>query len=297
MLDRVAAETESLEAVVGRAARILASAGVDTPRVDARRLAMAATGLTAAELIARGREAIGSAASSRFDALVQRRCTREPVSRILGEREFYGRAFSLSPATLDPRPDSETLIDAALKIADESGGRARPWRILDIGTGTGCLLVTLLAEMQAATGIGSDTSVEALAVAAANAHRHGVGARAGFLCCDALDGVEGRFDLVVCNPPYIPTGEIAALAPEVRNFDPRGALDGGGDGLHIFRKIIPALERVVGCGWVVLEVGTGQADAVAGLLRKRIPKRRQGWLKTLQDLHGFQRCVAMEIQL
>ena len=141
-----------------------------------------------------------------------------------------GRAFIISPATLDPRPDSETLIEGALEFVEQKGWRTRPLRILDIGTGSGALLVTLLCELPLATGLGTDVSTQALVVAQANVRRHGLEERVRLERRDALAGVSGPFDMVVCNPPYIVTSDIADLAPEVRDFDPRAALDGGADG-------------------------------------------------------------------
>jgi release factor glutamine methyltransferase len=290
-------ETERLGEVVRRAARTLAEAGVETPGLDARLLLAAATGLGAAELISRPDGLIEQGARRRFEELVRRRCLREPVSRILGERAFFGRSFKITAATLDPRPDSETLIETALDLADANGWRSRQLRILDVGTGSGSLLVTLLAELPLATGLGTDLSARALEVAAANARRLGVLPRAEFEQRDALDGIEGQFDLVVCNPPYVATGQVSGLAPEVRDYDPPGALDGGGDGLDVFRKIIPALARVVPCGWVIFEVGAGQAAAVADLLRRSVAGTRRGGLLYREDLAGHVRCVAMERQL
>jgi len=286
-----------LDDVVRRAVRALESAGVETPRLDAQRLVAATTGLGIADLIARPQQTIAAADRERLAPLIERRCAREPVSRILGERDFYGRPFLISPATLDPRPDSETLIEAALGIADNEGWRERPIRILDIGTGSGALLVTLLAELPLSSGVGTDVSPQALKVAAANAQRHAVMERARFELRDALQGVAGPFDLVVCNPPYVATGEIAALAPEVREHDPLDALDGGADGLAIYRKIIPELARVLACGWVVFEVGAGQAATVAELLREGVPRARSDTIRIRKDLGEHDRCVAMEIQL
>jgi release factor glutamine methyltransferase len=283
---------QRLDDVVRRAVRALENAGVETPRIDAQRLVQAATGLGVADLISRPQQMIGD--WERLAPLIRRRCAHEPVSRILGEREFYGRPFLISPATLDPRPDSETLIEEALALADELGWRTRPLRILDIGTGSGALLVTLLAELPLSSGLGTDVSPRALKVAAANAQRHAVLERARFELRDALHGVAGPFDLVVCNPPYVATGEIAGLAPEVREHDPIGALDGGADGLDVYRKIIPALASVVGSGWVVFEVGAGQSTTVAQLLRDRVPS---GTVRIRKDLGGHDRSVAMEIQL
>jgi release factor glutamine methyltransferase len=217
------------------------------------------------------------------------------VSRILGEREFYGRPFALSEATLDPRPDSETLIGAALELAMQEGWGEAPIRILDIGTGTGCLLLTLLAELPNATGLGTDISEEALATAQRNAQALGLADRAAFARHDMLDGVAGPFDLVVSNPPYIASGDIPVLAPEVHQFDPHAALDGGPDGLAFYRRISQGLDKVLG-GWVVLEVGMGQADAVALLLQQAFVKTLHAELRRYDDLGGHTRCVALRLQ-
>jgi len=283
--------------VVRRAARALTEAGVETPGVDARRLVEAATGLSSAQLLAAPEAAIEPAASHKLAQMLRRRSAREPVSRILGARDFYGRSFAVTLAVLDPRPDSETLIEAALELADKEGWRTRPIRILDVGTGSGCLLVTLLAELPHATGLGGDINAEALAVAADNARCHGVLSRMHVALHDGLSGLDGPFDLLVCNPPYIPSGEICGLSPEVRDHDPRPALDGGPDGLDVYRALIPALCRIVPQGWVLFEVGAGQADAVAQLLKNSLPAARQRAFRFWRDLGGHQRCVALKIQL
>lgn len=292
-------ETGTLGAVTRACQQALAAAGVDTPALDARLLVAAATGLGAADFLARPDRCVSVTERRRLAAFIERRCAREPVSRILGVREFFGRTFALSPATLDPRPDSETLIETALAIADEEGWRGRPTRILDVGTGSGCLLATLLAELPLATGVGTDVSAAAIETAIGNADRCGVGGRAKFAQHDALDGVEGLFDLVVCNPPYIPSSVIETLGVEVRDYDPLEALDGGADGLDIYRRIIPdlGLGRVAAPGWVVLEVGAGQAEAVVELLLQACGRTRQGEVRRRTDLGGHTRCVAMKIQL
>lgn len=291
------AETETLSGITRACQQALAAAGVETPARDARLLVAAAMGLGAADFLARPDRCVTVTERRRLQAFIERRRAREPVSRILGVREFFGRTFALSPATLDPRPDSETLIAAALEIADEEGWRGRPTRILDVGTGSGCLLATLLAELPLATGVGTDVSAAAIETAISNADRCGVGGRAKFAQRDALDGVEGLFDLVVCNPPYIPSSEIPTLAAEVRDYDPLEALDGGADGLDIYRRIIPDLRRVAASGWVVLEVGAGQAEAVAELLMQACGGTREGELRRRTDLGGHTRSVAMKIQL
>jgi release factor glutamine methyltransferase len=290
----VDAQSLRLDALLREGAASLTAAGVDAPLTDARWLLSAATGRNAADLIAHPEQLVGARELSRFAAMIAHRSRREPVSRILGEREFYGRTFRVTPAVLDPRADSETLIEEALAVADRRGWRQRPIHILDIGTGSGALLITLLAELPLATGLGTDISLEALAVAAANAEQNGVAGRATFTKADALEGIAGPFDLVVCNPPYIPSGDIAELAPEVRAYDPHIALDGGPDGLDIYRKIIPQLARVLPCGVLLLEVGTGQARAVSALLASEFSG---ALVRTRRDLGGRERCVAMEIQL
>lgn len=288
---------ESHGEVIRRATRLLAAAGIENAQRDARLLVAAATGLDAAELLAHPEAPIMAEAGRRLEAMLARRAAREPVSRILGTREFYGRTFVLSPATLDPRPDSETLIEHALDLVRARGWHERPLRILDVGTGTGCLLVTLLAELPLSTGIGTDVSAGALQVAAANAARHGVATRARFEQRDALEGFDVHVGLVVCNPPYVARHEIAALEPEVRDFDPAGALDGGADGLDFYRRIVPDLARVVSNGLVVFEVGAGQAATVAELLHRQVPGADPERLFYRKDLGGRTRSVAMEIQL
>jgi release factor glutamine methyltransferase len=189
----------------------------------------------------------------------------------------------------------------ALARVDAKGWRDRSLRILDVGTGSGCLLLTLLAELRHATGVGTDIAQLALDIAAVNARNCDIAGaikrRSTFLRADALEGVEGPFDLLVCNPPYIRSGDIAGLESEVRDFDPPAALDGGPDGLHIYRQIIPALTRVVPCGFAIFEVGAGQADAVTGLLRSSMDLSRQGAVGRHIDLGGNTRCVSVEIQL
>lgn len=298
MLDlKAGAECERVGEAVRRITRALTSAGVDTPARDARLLVAAATGLDYARLIAEPSRPITQLESRRLAALVKRRCGREPISRILGRREFYGRDFCISPAVLDPRPDSETLIETALSIADEEGWRTRPIRILDIGTGSGCLLITLLAELPAASGVGTDVRAEALEVASQNAARHGVASRVRFEIRRSLNGLEKQSDLLVCNPPYVSTQEISLLAPEVRDNDPCAALDGGADGLDVYREVIPALGRVLSPGWVLFEVGAGQADPVAELLRRVCGHEGPADVRIAADLGGHGRCVASKIQL
>ncbi len=248
------------------AARILREAGIETPELDARLLLCHAAGLTHEGYIARAREMLCPDAALLLDAAVARRLKREPVARITGRREFYGRSFVLGPDTLDPRPDTETLIEAALDIVRKKGWRESKLKLLDLGTGTGCILVTLLAELPRARGIGTDLSADALAIAAANAGSHGVSERASFVAADWLDTVTGRFDLILFNPPYLAEDEIAWLAEEVAAYDPRLALDGGPDGLEAYRRIAArASDHLAEDGRLLVEIGPGQAEAVAAI--------------------------------
>lgn len=284
---------ERIDAAHRRITRSLAEGGIAMPEREARRLLAAALGLSAGELIVRPETRLGPAQSERIDEMLRRRLAHEPLSRIVGEREFYGRPFKLSPETLDPRPDSETLIEAALQVIDESGWRERPLRILDVGTGSGCLLVTLLAELPCARGVGTDVSAMALQTAAENARTNGVGARARFARHRSFEGLDETFDVIVSNPPYISSGEIADLEPEVRNFDPVEALDGGPDGLNIYRELASGLVRVVPHGWALFEVGAGQAQTVAELLVRCLGGHCAGDVRLWQDLGGHTRCVAL----
>lgn len=269
----------------------LRAAGVEDPAGDARRLAATVLGLSPAQMLSNPKMMLTATQSARLSGCIARRSWREPVSRILGEREFYGRSFAVSPATLDPRPDSETLIEAALALVRSEGWSARPMRILDVGTGSGCLLLSLLAELPQATGIGTDVSEPALCTAHENACRLSLASRAGWIAADMLETISGTFDLLISNPPYVASGEIGGLEPEVRCFDPPAALDGGADGLRFFRRLAERLAAVVPDGWIVLEVGHGQADAVAALVASALPAA--GEPRIYRDVAGRRRCVAM----
>jgi release factor glutamine methyltransferase len=286
------AVSETLAAALRRASGELRSAGIEGAGNDARRLLAWVLGLSGAQLLSRSELMLSPEQCVAFDRCIARRRGREPVARIIGAREFYGRSFAISPATLDPRPDSETLIETALEIVEREGRHAELLRILDVGTGSGCLLLTLLAELPNATGVGVDISKAALDVARENAQRLGVAGRAEWLVSDALEGVEGPFDILVSNPPYIRSGDIAQLAPEVSRFDPHLALDGGNDGLRFFCRLLRRVAAVVPDGWIVLEVGYDQADAVADLLATCSPALKPATIQTRRDVTGMRRCVA-----
>jgi len=281
----------SLQQAFVEAAQILRQGGIATPELDARLLLCHAAGLTHEAYIARSREALQPATRVRLDAGLARRLKREPVARIVGEREFYGRKFRVDPHALDPRPDTETLIEAALAHLARRGLRGSPLKLLDLGTGTGCILVTLLAELPCARGLGTDMSCGALASAAKNAERLGVGARAAFVPADWLDAVEGKFDLILSNPPYLASREIAALADEVAAFDPILALDGGPDGLDAYRRIAARAGDVLAeDGRLFVEIGAAQGEAVAGIFCTA-GLRLDGHEGVRQDLAGRPRVV------
>lgn len=237
-------------------------AAQNIPETDARFLLLGVLDLRHVDLALHGDRPIGPRGAERLNDALHRRLAGEPVARILGMWEFWGLPFRLSPETLVPRPDTETLIAAALQTAPD---RDAPLRILDLGTGSGCILVALLSELPRATGIGLDRSEGALRTARANAVATGVADRAGFVAADWCDPLAGRFDLVVANPPYIVSGVIAGLDREVREHDPVVALDGGPDGLDAYRRILDAVSRglLSEAGMLHLEIGYDQAEAVA----------------------------------
>jgi release factor glutamine methyltransferase len=229
--------------------------------------------------------------AQRLRELTARRVLREPMAYILGEREFWGLAFKVSPAVLVPRPDSETLIEAALALMPD---RQRPWRILDLGLGSGCLLLTLLREYPAASGVGMEVSEEALAVAQANAEALGVAARARLIPGDWRQSgwqkrLGGPFDLLVSNPPYVEAGEIERLMPEVARFEPRLALDGGPDGLAAYHAIAPAAPALTApAGRILVEAGEGQATEISRIFASAGLAMEVTW----KDLAGIDRVVS-----
>jgi release factor glutamine methyltransferase len=240
-----------------------AQAGLDTPGLDARILLTEALGIAPIELTLWPEAPLGERCAERLNAFTARRLAREPVARILGFREFWGLPFELSPETLVPRPHTETVVEAALA---EASDRAAPLRLLDLGTGSGCLAVALLLELPKAWGVAVDRSAGALATARRNARRNGVGERAAFVAADWASPLTGSFDLAVSNPPYIATAELKRLPEEVRRHDPRAALDGGPDGLAAYRAILGDAHRLLAAdGALVIEIGYDQEEAVTGL--------------------------------
>lgn len=249
----------TVQAALAGAAAELAAAGVPDPARDARALMSAVLGIPPGRLTLAARDPLAPAAAAAFAGLVAERRRFRPVAQLIGRRAFWGRDFTVTADVLDPRPETETLIAAAL-----AGPPAA--RILDLGTGSGAILLTLLAEWPDASGLGTDADPAALAVAATNAHHLGVGPRASFAVADWTDGLTGRFDLVVSNPPYIPAPDLGSLAPDVRDWEPRAALTPGPTGLEAYERIAAGLAGVLAPGGRGLfEIGAGQGFAVAAL--------------------------------
>jgi release factor glutamine methyltransferase len=244
----------------------LEAAGGDSAETDARLLTGAALGLDLTGLITAANRVLTPSELDQLESLVRRRLAGEPVARILGVGEFWGLPLKLSAATLVPRPDTETVVERALELLAD-GARDRPLRIADLGTGSGAILLALLSELPKAEGIGTDISAEALATAEANAAQLGLASRARFIRCDYASALSGTFDLIVSNPPYIRSADIAALAVDVRAHDPILALDGGADGLAAYRALIPQSAALLAPGGaLVVEAGQGQSGAIETLM-------------------------------
>lgn len=244
----------------------LRAAGVDSPSLDARLLLEAATGRDATRQLAEASRELTRDECHRLEVLLARRLRREPIAYILGRREFHGLEFEVGPEVLVPRPDTETLVDRALALIPIAG----PSRILDLGTGSGCILLTLLAKRPQATGVGTDTSEAALDVARRNARRLAVVERSRLVRTSWALGVRGPFDLVVSNPPYIGSADLLDLPPEVGRYEPRLALDGGPDGLEAYRALTSDLCRCLGLGGTaLLEIGPGQEGPLSARFQER----------------------------
>jgi release factor glutamine methyltransferase len=251
---------KTLEQHLNDARMALIAADIDGSARDARLLLQAACDLSHEQIIAEPEKIVSEEQCAIFEKFLVRRIAHEPISRILGVREFYGREFVVTPATLDPRPDTETLIALITESFMSPQGEIR---FLDIGTGSGAIIITLLAELPTAHGVAVDISQNALHVAKKNALRNGVSGRMQFHQGSWFDGVTGQFELIVSNPPYIPHAEIATLETDVKNYDPHLALDGGGDGLFAYRALASgASDFLARDGLIVVEIGAGQANDV-----------------------------------
>lgn len=267
---------DALRAAVPR----LRAAGIEAAAGDARRLLAHALAIAPDRLTLHLADEMTVAQQRSYEEAIAHRARRQPVAQIVGERLFCGRPFLVTGDVLDPRPETELLVQVALE---------RPFvRMLDLGTGTGCILLSCLAAMRMATGLGTDLSDAALAVARANADRHGLAGRAAFRRSDWFSAVSQRFDLILSNPPYIAADEMARLQPEVRDWEPHLALSPGGDGLDAYRAIAAgAGARLMAGGRIALEIGPTQADAVAALLTAQGFDRPE----VRQDLDGRDRVV------
>jgi release factor glutamine methyltransferase len=281
---------QTVETARRKLAARLKSSAIDSAELDARMLVGAALGVDLTGVIAAASRPLTSDEAIRLEDFVSRRLSGEPIARILGLKEFWGMPLKLSAATLVPRPDTETVVELALEMLRAAPDRGRRFRIADIGTGSGAILLALLSELPDADGFGTDISVAALRTASTNAARLGFAPRAMFVACDYAAALSGRFDLIVSNPPYIRSAEIAGLAIEVRDHDPHRALDGGTDGLDAYRALVPqAAQLLARGGALIVEVGHGQSEEIEGLMTaagltvERPPKA---------DLAGIRRAVA-----
>jgi release factor glutamine methyltransferase len=262
----------SIDEALKRTTRHLESVDIDDPRREARDLLRLALGITLTDLVVNAVRPLGAAGAARIENWLERRMRYEPLTRIAGVRDFYGLTLKLNAATLDPRPDTETLVDAVLEALACAGAAGRSPRILDLGTGTGAILLALLSRMPEAGGLGIDIAPDAVRQARENAQALALADRAEFRTMDLMRGTLSDcpgipFDVVVSNPPYIPSGDIAGLDLEVRLHDPVVALDGGSDGLDFYRRILLAAPRLLRPhGMLAFEVGFGQAETVIGMM-------------------------------
>jgi release factor glutamine methyltransferase len=279
-----------LEQVIAARER-LRRAGIppDQAAIDAEILARQVLGQDRATYLAHRDEPITDDESGRLEAMVRRREDREPVAYILGEREFWGLSFLVSPAVLIPRPETEAIVERALALM---GDTRKAWRLADVGTGSGCLAVALAHERGNATVVATDISEPALGVAAANALRHGVDSRIRLIRTSLLDDVPGPFDLILANPPYVPGGTRDGLQPDVRDYEPETAVFGhGADGLDEVRLLLTQTpERLAPGGWLLMEFGFGQGDAVRAAV-SAVPDLE--FVEILRDLQGHERTLVV----
>jgi release factor glutamine methyltransferase len=279
---------QTLGSLLAEAAAALTQAKVGEPRRRARRLVSSTLALSPADLLAHPERAVDERATDRVRVALARMVDREPLSRILGRREFWGMEFGLSTDTLDPRPETETVVTAVLRSIPDRGA---PLRLLDLGTGTGCILLALLSEFPAATGFGVDVAAGAAVTARRNAATLGLAHRADFVVGDWAGPISGVFDVIISNPPYIASAALADLPREVALYDPRCALDGGPDGLACYRSLAADIRRLMGPrSLFVCEVGLSQGSAVEAILRANGLSIE----RCERDLAGIMRCVVAQ---
>jgi release factor glutamine methyltransferase len=287
----------SVRTAIGALGRRFRAAGFDTPELDARLLVLAACNLAKEDYILCADRGLSSDEAERIRSFEIRRLASEPVSRIIGIREFWGRDFLIGPAVLDPRPDTETLVETVLSVLRDEGRSNAPLRILDLGTGSGCILLTLLAELPSAWGVGADIDAGAIAIARQNALRLELDRRAMFMRGHWCEALAGPFDLVVSNPPYIRTLEIGTLDATVRCYDPMTALDGGADGLEAYRSIARNCDQSLAAqGWIAVEAGYGQANEIVRIFAEAGLSSAQNEPRIERDLAGMERVVAIKRQ-
>lgn len=275
-----------VEEAIRQATAQLHNEGVESPRLDAELLLAHLLGVTRAALWAWPERRLKPKELTRYREMIARRAGREPLAYIVGQREFFGLAFVVSPAVLIPRPETELLVEHALRLARRL---EKPPQIADVGAGSGALAVALAVHLPQATVYALDASTEALALVAENARRHGVGERVHCLPGDLLSPLPGPVDLIVANLPYVATAEWEGLAPEIRLYEPRTALDGGPDGLALIRRLLAtAAPYLRPGGWLLLEIGAGQGAAVTALASYHFP---QGQVQLYQDYAGLDRLV------
>lgn len=279
--------------------KMLEDNGFKSAALDARLLIQECCELDHNGFILEGDHVLSEARKRCLDTLMKRRLLHEPISRILGRREFFGIRFEIGPATLDPRPDSETLVETALQLYKDgllSGGQQDRLRILDLGTGSGALIISILKYLPKAIGVATDNSEEAIRIAKRNAISAGVNERVEFHKTDWTHGVTGKFHLILSNPPYIPIDEIAALDRDVRDYDPFAALQGGKDGLDAYREIIPQASFLLDArGYLLLETGAGQGAAVREILSHNGYNTEIKGYNNIKDIAGKQRCILANI--
>ncbi len=279
----------NLAAALKTAALEFKLAGLDTPQLDARLLLQSVMGIDQSALISASEQALTDGQVQQFNEFIKCRLMHRPVHRIIGEKEFWGMRLKISDAVLDPRADTECLVEAVLTHLDQQRGKNAEYRIADIGTGSGAIILALMGELTNAIGVATDISDDALEIARYNAARHGLEARIAFLQGSYLKPLSGRFDVIVSNPPYIPTSDILLLEPEVRDNDPQIALDGGGDGLDAYHALFNESAKLVKPeGRVFFEIGHDQASEIAQLAAQ------SGWhdVRISKDYGGNDRVFA-----
>ncbi|HWT96728.1 MAG TPA: peptide chain release factor N(5)-glutamine methyltransferase [Terriglobales bacterium] len=285
-------DSVDIASLLARASSVLAAAGIDGAGREARLILQHAAAIPVATQIAFSERQVAADAVMRFDQAVARRRQREPLSHILGYREFWSLSFHVTADTLDPRADSETLVECVLDELKKTGTdwQARDLRLIDFGTGTGCLLLALLSELPRARGLGIDLNPGAVTVARENAARLGLADRAHFQEGNWDQGLTESFDVVISNPPYIPSADIAGLQPEVARYEPHLALDGGNDGLSAYRSLAEVLQRRMKPGGIAaLEIGAGQGQDVVALMQQAGLQH----VREARDLQGHERIVVL----